>query len=111
MTEETDFITLQEVAILLGDEDMDKRTVRAWLNDQNVKMQRIGRQLKVSKVCVQLAKEKIFVNNLKHQYPEEWSSVYETIAVDEKLKKVMLQINNKKLPIEFVGYKSEYFNV
>jgi hypothetical protein len=50
------------------------------------------------------------VNSLQHQYQENWVEIYETIAVDEKLKKVMLQIYDTTIAHDST-YRSQYFNV
>lgn len=110
MTKENDFITLEEVASLLGEKKMDKRTVKVWLNDNKVRIEKIGGQLKVSLMCFRLAKERLLVDSLKHQYDENWTTIYDLVAEDEKLKKVMLQIDNKEV-VQNATYESEYFNV
>lgn len=110
MTKQNDFMTLGEVANQLGEKKMDKRTVKLWLKENNVKIEKIGGQLKVSLMCFRLAKERLFVNSLKHQYSDKWTTIYDLVAEDEKLKKVMLQITDKDI-VTTTAYESEYFNV
>jgi len=110
MTKENDFITLNEVANQLGEKKMDKRTVKLWLKENKVRIEKIGGQLKVSLMCFRLAKERLLVDSLKHQYDENWTTIYDLVAEDEKLKKVMLQINDNDI-VATTAYTSEYFNL
>src|SRR5690606_35402714 len=110
MIDKSEFINLAEVAKQLGEEKMDKRTVKLWLKENNVKIEKIGGQLKVSLMCFRLAKERIVVDSLKYLYNDNWTNVYDLVAEDEKLKKVMLQINDKDI-VATTAYTSKYFNL
>lgn len=107
---DNDLISFKQVASLLGDEKMDKRTISKWLIEQKIKIHRIAGKLRVNSLSIKIAKEKFLVESLKHQFEDKWVMVYEVIAVDDILKKIILQINDKEL-VSNVTYESKYFKL
>ena len=109
-SEKSTILKLSDLSFQLGVKD--RRTVLRWLTDSGIHFWKIGKEYVTDRWMVELHFELKKVENLKCQYPHRWEQLYRSMCDDNRMLKVIFQLNPPISTRQITKSNSQkYFNV